>query len=144
MEMGFGIRLYFVNNRYITHTKTLNQEGLGVMTLFMLTWAITSLSLWAASYVFDGLQFNDSGALIISALVLGFANALVRPLVIVFTLPLTVLTMGLFLLVINALVLMLVAKLVSGFSLAGFWTAFFASIFISLLNVFISSFFTSN
>jgi hypothetical protein len=69
--MGFGIRLYFVNNRYITHTKTLNQEGRGVMTLFMLTWAITSLSLWAASYVFDGLQFNDSGALIIFALVLG-------------------------------------------------------------------------
>jgi putative membrane protein len=43
----------------------------------MLTWAITSLSLWAASYVFDGLQFNDSGALIISALVLGLANAIV-------------------------------------------------------------------
>jgi putative membrane protein len=52
------------------------------MTLFMLTWAITSLSLWAASYVFDGLQFNDSGALIISALVLGLANAIVRPLLI--------------------------------------------------------------
>jgi putative membrane protein len=144
LEMGFGIRLYFVNNRYITHTKTLNQEGRGAMTLFMLTWAITSLSLWAASYVFDGLQFNDSGALIISALVLGLANAIVRPLLILFTLPLTLLSMGLFLLVINALVLMLVAELVSGFVLAGFWTAFFASIFIAILNAFIGSFFAIN
>ena len=113
-------------------------------TPFLITWGVTALSLWAASYVFSGLKFNDTGSLIISALVLGFANALVRPLLIVFTLPLTVLTMGLFLLVINALVLMLVAKLVSGFSLAGFWTAFCASIFISLLTVFISSLFTSN
>jgi len=60
------------------------------MSLFMLTWAITSLSLWAATYVFEGLQFNDSGALIISALVLGLANAIVRPLLILFTLPLTI------------------------------------------------------
>lgn len=107
----------------------------------MLTWAITSLSLWAASYVFDGLQFNDSGALIISALVLGLANAIVRPLFILFTLPLTILSMGFFLLVINALVLLLVAQVVSGFVLSGFWTAFFASIFIAILNAFIGSFF---
>ena len=111
------------------------------MTLFMLTWAITSLSLWAASYVIDGLQFNDSGALIISALVLGLANAIVRPLLILFTLPLTIFSLGFFLLVINALVLMLVAELVSGFVLSGFWTAFFASIFIAILNAFIGSFF---
>ncbi len=114
------------------------------MTLFVLTWAITSLSLWAATYVFDGLQFNDSGALIISALVLGLANAIVRPLLILFTLPLTILSMGFFLLVINALVLMLVAQLVSGFVLSGFWTAFFASIFIAILNAFIGSFFAIN
>jgi putative membrane protein len=111
------------------------------MTLFMLTWAMTSLSLWVATYVFDGLQFNDSGALIISALVLGLANAIVRPLLILFTLPLTILSMGLFLLVINAIVLMLVAQLVSGFILTGFWTAFFASIFIAILNAILGSLF---
>lgn len=114
------------------------------MTLFMLTWAITSLSLWAATYVFDGLQFNDSGALIISALVLGLANAIVRPLLILFTLPLTVLSLGFFLLVINALVLMLVAQVVNGFVLSGFWTAFFASIFIAILNAIIGSLFSIN
>jgi len=114
------------------------------MTLFMLTWAITSLSLWAATYLFDGLQFDDSGALIISALVLGLANAVVRPLLIVFTLPLTILSLGFFLLVINALVLMLVAQLVNGFVLSGFWTAFFASIFIAILNAMIGSLFSIN
>ena len=141
LEIGLGIRSYCYDNRYITHTKSLNQKGLAAMTLFMLTWAITSLSLWAATYVFDGLQFNDSGALIISALVLGLANAIVRPLLILFTLPLTIFSLGFFLLVINALVLMLVAELVSGFVLSGFWTAFFASIFIAILNAFIGSFF---
>ena len=84
------------------------------------------------------------GALIISALVLGLANAIVRPLLILFTLPLTIFSLGLFLLVINALVLMLVAELVSGFVLSGFWTAFFASIFIAILNAFIGSFFAIN
>jgi len=62
----------------------------------------------------------------------------VKPLLILFTLPLTVLTMGLFLLVINALVLMLVSSLVSGFTISSFWTAFFASIFIALFSLFVS------
>ena len=74
----------------------------------------------------------------IAALLLGFANAIVKPLLIVFTLPLTVVTMGLFLLVINALVLMLVSAVVSGFTISSFWTAFFACIFISLFSLFVS------
>lgn len=107
---------------------------------FLLHWAITSLSLWAASYVFDGLKFANTGALVISALLLGFANAIVRPLLILFTLPLTMLTLGLFLLVINALMIMLVSALVRGFTVEGFWTAFFAAIFISVLSFFIGVF----
>ena len=101
---------------------------------FLLHWAITSLSLWVASYVFSGLKFANVSALIISALLLGFANAIVRPLLIILTLPLTVVTLGFFLLVINALMIMLVSALVSGFSVSGFWTAFFASIFIAVLS----------
>ncbi len=112
----------------------------GMLPSFLLQWAITSLSLWAASYVFDGIKFANTGALIISALLLGFANAIVRPLLILFTLPLTVLTLGLFLLVINALMIMLVSALVRGFTVSGFWTAFFAAIFISVLSIFISFF----
>jgi putative membrane protein len=105
---------------------------------FLVQWGLTSLSLWVASYLFSGLRFADGGSLLIAALLLGFANAVVKPLLILFTLPLTVLTMGLFLLVVNALVLMLVSSVVSGFTISSFWTAFFASIFISLFGLFIS------
>ncbi len=102
---------------------------------FLLHWCITGLSLWVASHVFRGLKFDDTGSLIVSALALGFANAVVKPLLIVLTLPLTLLTFGLFLLVINALMIMLVAWLVKGFKVSGFWTAFFASIFIALFSL---------
>jgi putative membrane protein len=106
---------------------------------FLITWVITALSLWAASYLFKGIRFDSAGAIVIAALLLGFANAIVRPLLIVLTLPLTVLTLGLFLLVINALMILLVAALVRGFHVSGFWTALFASIFISILSFVISA-----
>ena len=108
---------------------------------FLVHWAITALALWVASHIFRGLKFDSTSALVVSALLLGFANAVVKPLLVVLTLPLTLLTFGLFLLVINALVLLLVAWLVRGFTLSGFWTAFFASIFISVLSVLIGALF---
>ncbi|AMM24668.1 phage holin family protein [Variovorax sp. PAMC 28711] len=106
---------------------------------FLVQWAITALSLWVASLIFKGLKFDSGGALVGSALLLGLANALVKPLLIVLTLPLTLVTFGLFLLVINALMILLVSALVRGFKVSGFWTAFFASIFISLLSVAVGS-----
>jgi putative membrane protein len=96
-----------------------------------------SLSLWVASHVFDGLSFSSKSALLVSALVLGFANAVLRPILVLLTLPLTFLTLGLFLLVINALMIQLVAALVNGFKVSGFWTAFFASIFIAIFGLFL-------
>lgn len=104
------------------------------MSTFLLHWGVTALSLWVASHVFSGLRFTGVSSLIVSALLLGFANAIVRPLLIFLTLPLTIVTLGLFLLVINALMLLLVAALVKGFTLSGFWTAFFASLFVSALS----------
>ena len=110
------------------------------LILFLLHWAITALTLWLASRVFRGISFADTSSLVISALLLGFANAIVKPLVIVLTLPLTLLTFGLFLLVINALMILLVSALVRGFKVSGFWTAFFASIFIAVLSWVIGAF----
>ena len=110
------------------------------LTPFLLHWAITAFGLWVASHVFKGLRFDGASALIVAALLLGLANAVVRPLLVVLTLPLTLVTFGLFLLVINALVLMLVAKLVRGFRLDGFWTAFWASIFMALLSLLLGTF----
>ncbi|GHD01318.1 hypothetical protein GCM10007320_59520 [Pseudorhodoferax aquiterrae] len=107
---------------------------------FLIHWAITALSLWVASHIFRGVKFDSTGALVVSALLLGFANAIVKPLLIVLTLPLTLVTFGLFLLVINALVILLVAALVKGFRISGFWTAVFASLFVSVLSIVIGAF----
>jgi putative membrane protein len=104
------------------------------LSLFLLHWGLTALSLWVASHIFKGISFQSGSALLVSALLLGFANAILRPVLILLTLPLTVLTFGIFLLVINALMLMLVAALVKGFSISGFWTAFLAAIFISVFS----------
>jgi len=104
---------------------------------FLIHWGIMSLSLWVASFLFSGLKFSGNGTLLVSALLLGFANAVLRPIMIVLTLPLTLVTFGLFLLVINALIIQLVAALVNGFKVSGFWTAFFVSIFIAAFGFFI-------
>jgi len=104
---------------------------------FLTHWAIMSLSLWVASYVFNGIKFESRSSLVISALMLGFANAIIRPVLWILTLPITFLTLGFFALAINAFMIMLVAKLVNGFKLSGFWTAFFVSIFIAVFGFFI-------
>ena len=106
---------------------------------FFIQWGITAISLWVASLLFNDIRFSSSSALVISALLLGFANAVLRPLLVILTLPLTLLSLGFFLLVINALMLLLVAKVVSGFKISGFWTAFFASLFISILSMALGS-----
>ena len=111
------------------------------LSAFFLHWGVTSLSLWASTYVFNGIKFSDTSTLIVSALLLGFANAIVRPLLIILTFPLTLITLGLFLLVINALMILLVSHFVRGFTVDSFSTALFASIFISLLSFFINFFF---
>lgn len=112
----------------------------GNLPPFLLHWVIMSLSLWVTSYVFSGIKFANTSALIISALLLGFANAIVKPLLVLFTLPLTLITFGFFLLVINALMILLVSSFVRGFEVSGFWTAFFAAIFISVISFLIGFF----
>ena len=107
---------------------------------FLAHWGITALSLWVAGLLFHGISFSNKKSLFISALLLGFSNAVVRPVVILLTIPLTLITFGFFLLVINALMMMLVSSLVPGFKVSGFWTAFFASIFIALLSFIVGLF----
>jgi putative membrane protein len=109
------------------------------MLLFFSQWIATIIALWASTFIFDGIRFNSFSALIVSALVLGLANSIIKPLLILFTLPLTVLSFGLFIVVINGLVLMIVSSIVHGFTLSGFWTAVFASLFISLVSIIINA-----
>src|SRR3984957_12782225 len=108
-------------------------EQEGVMEGFLIRAAVVAVGLWLASKM--GLvAFNSTGTLIAAALLLGVVNAFVRPIIIILTLPITLLTLGLFLLVINALMIMLVAWLVPGFLVAGFWSAVFAAIVVSLTS----------
>jgi putative membrane protein len=102
------------------------------MTGFVLRVAIVALGLWLATYVLPGLQFASGLTLLAAAVLLGIVNAIVRPIAVVLTLPLTLLTLGLFLLVVNAAMLGLVALLLSGFQIHGFWTAVGASLIVSL------------
>ena len=108
------------------------------LTPFLVHWAITALSLWVASYVFKGLKFDKASSLVVAALLLGLANAVVKPLLILLTLPLTVLTLGLFLFVVNGLVLMLVAWLLPGFELQGLFAAILGAIVSGLVSGFAS------
>jgi putative membrane protein len=101
---------------------------------FLLLWALNTLGLWVADYVFDGIAFASTGSLWVSGLLLGLVNAVVRPVLIILTLPLTVVTLGLFLLVINALMVLLVAWLVPGFTVAGFWTGVLLAVFLSVFG----------
>jgi putative membrane protein len=102
------------------------------MTGFLLRVAIVALGLWLATLILPGLNFDSAGYLLGAALLLGIVNAIVRPIAVVLTLPLTLLTLGLFLLVVNAAMLGLVAALLSGFQISGFWTALGGSLIVSL------------
>ena len=106
---------------------------------FLVHWAVMTLLLWVASHVFKGISYSSPAALWVAALLLGLINAVVRPVLVLLTLPLTLLTLGLFLLVINALMMMLVSAVVKGFEVKGFWTAFFASVFIAVLSFFLDA-----
>ena len=104
------------------------------MVGFLLRAVITALGLWVASELLGGLSFDSTTKLLIAAIVLGVVNAFVRPLAFILTLPLTVLTLGLFLLVLNAGMVALVAWVVPGFTVAGFWTAVGAAIIVSIVS----------
>jgi putative membrane protein len=108
------------------------------MAGFLVRWAIVAVSLWIASAVVPGMRIRGTGTLLLAALLLGFVNAVVRPALVLLTLPVTVLTLGLFLLVINAAMLALVAAMLDGFELSGFWAALFGSLVVSLVGWIVS------
>jgi len=101
---------------------------------------IVAIGLWVASKLVPGVEIADAWSLVWAALLLGIVNAIVRPIVILLTLPLTILTLGLFLLVINAAMLSLVAWMLAGMTVAGFWSAVFGSVVISITGWLASAF----
>jgi len=110
------------------------QSGSETMVGFLLRAAISALGLWVASLVLPGISFESGGKLAIAAVLLGLVNALVRPIAFILTLPLTLVTLGLFLFVLNAAMVGLVARLVPGFTISGFWTAMGAAVIVWLVS----------
>jgi putative membrane protein len=101
----------------------------------MIRLSITMVAILGIAYMFPSLMRVDTiWSALGAAILLGIVNAIIRPIFILFTLPLTILTLGLFLLVINALLLWMVSGLVGGFQVNGFWGAFFGSLLISFVS----------
>ena len=100
----------------------------------LLTWLINAAALMALPYLMHSVSVSNAGTALIAALVLGLVNTLIRPLLVLLTLPVTLLSMGLFILVINAVLFWLVSHWVEGFEVAGFWSAFLAAILYSVIS----------
>lgn len=98
------------------------------MLRFIAQFLVTCLALWLAAEIVPGVAFSDNTSLLLAAVLLGLANAIVRPILTIVTFPLTILTFGLFLLVVNAAVIGLVAALLGGFAVDGFWAGVGAAI----------------
>lgn len=107
---------------------------------FFAQWIVTALALVAADWMLDGVRVGSGLALAIGALVLGFVNAVVRPVLTVLTFPLTVVTLGLFLLVVNGLAFALAAALVPGFAVASLGSAIGGALIVALVSWFVGSF----
>jgi putative membrane protein len=100
----------------------------------LLTWIINAAALMALPYLMHSVTVTSFGAALIAALVLGLVNTLIRPVLVLLTLPVTFLSLGLFILVINGLLFWGVAQMVSGFHVAGFWSAMLAAILYSVIS----------
>lgn len=104
------------------------------MAGFILRGLIAALGLWAATEMLDGFTINSPWTLVGAGLLLGVVNAIVRPFALLLSLPALLLTLGLFLLVINAAMLGLVALMLPGFKIAGFWTAVGGALIVSVVS----------
>jgi putative membrane protein len=100
----------------------------------LVVWLINTAALAAVAYLMPSVSITSVGAALAAALVLGLVNTLIRPLLLLLTLPVTVLTLGLFIFVINGLLFWAVGSLVPGFHVAGFWSGVFGAVIYSLIS----------
>src|SRR5271166_6548025 len=104
------------------------------MNGFLIRAVMVGIGLWLASQIVPGVSFRSAESLIAAALLLGIVNAFVRPILVILTFPITLLTLGLFLLIINGLMIELVSYFLKGFIVDGLWPAVLASIVVSLTS----------
>jgi len=106
----------------------------------LLRWLILTVAIIIASYLLEGIHVSGFFSAFFAAAILGILNALFRPILILLTLPINILSLGLFTFVINALMLMMVSGIISGFEVHGFWTAVLGSLIISIISWLLNSF----
>jgi putative membrane protein len=111
------------------------------MRHFVIRWLVTTVAVMAASSIIHGIRYDNVASLIGAALLLGILNAFLRPVVLILSVPLILLTLGLFILVVNALMLYLVPEIVTGFHVESFGSAFWGAIIISIVSWILSAFF---
>ena len=111
------------------------------MRHFVFRWIATTIAVMVAAALIHGIRYDSFGSLIGAALLLGILNAFVRPVLLVLSAPLILLTLGFFILVVNGLMLLLVPSLVHGFHVDSFWSAFWGAIVIGLVSWILSAFF---
>lgn len=105
----------------------------------LIRWLILTLSILAAAYLFAGIEVRSFFSALFAAAALGILNAFFRPILLLLTLPINILTLGLFTFVINALLLMMTSGVISGFHVQGFWSAVLGSLVISLVSWLLTS-----
>lgn len=106
----------------------------------LIRWLTTTAAIVATSYLLDGIQMSGFFSAVFAAALLGILNAFLRPIALLLTLPINLLTLGLFTFIINALMLKMASALIPGFDVYGFWTAIFGSLLISLISWLLNSF----
>lgn len=105
----------------------------------LLRWLVNGAVLLIIAFYLPGIEVSGWGAALITAVALGLVNVLLKPLLLLLTLPINILTLGLFTLVINALLFWLVGNVIEGFEVAGFWPAFWGALIMSVVNWIVSS-----
>ena len=106
----------------------------------LVRWMVLALGVVIAAHLVPGIHYSDAGALFLAVVLLSFFNAILRPLLILFTLPFILVTMGLGIVVINAFLFLFVGRLVAGFTVAGFWPAVGGSLVLSITNFIMNGF----
>ncbi|MEG3439140.1 phage holin family protein [Pannus brasiliensis CCIBt3594] len=114
------------------------------MFSFLVRWVITAVSLVITAYLVPGIKIDSFGVALLAAVALGLINAIVRPILVLLTLPLTILTLGLFIFVINALSFSLASYFIPGFHVSSFFAALFGSIVVSIVSGILNHFFAND
>lgn len=107
---------------------------------FLLRWFFNTIAIYLTTQIIKGVRIPDLGAAVVAALVLGIVNAFIRPLILLLTLPLNIVTLGLFTLIVNTLMLYLVAA-VTRLEITGFWSAFLGALLIAIISTVLSRIF---